>query len=975
MYRTVKFFKKRQFFLFASLLFSTFGWGQTVDLKFDTRAQITSPPEGAVEEVCSDSSSNLTFYVVNNSSGVGDDIDLAANNLIATLTLTGNTFLPSQGASYNATGTVATATFDRATVSSGSTIFDLPASGSAEFDWPAALGFIGSGITTVTVEVAIIGNTDPDSTNNSTTYEIEVFPKPSARIISDYADDTICQGEFPIFTAIPANDDYTYDFYIDGIYQNIGVNTNTFDTSLTTYTLLDKSVVSVVISTALNCTSTSSLTMRVLSITGTNSIEGSASICVGEVPATLTSSGVPSSAATDTTLSYQWQSSIAGGNFANIPGATELTFTSSALSTTTVFRRITYVTLGTKTCPTNATIESAASNAVTITVNTNTIAGSLVSDQPSNTVCSDDPGAITFTASPSGATSYEFFVNSVSVQSSTAQTYVSSSTNFTDGSIVSVRFYNASGCFTEERLTVAVNSVSPGSITGAQTVCFGDIPLILTSTVSAVTNGVTATNGDYQWQSSFDGVAWNDILGATSANYQPPAAPPPAIYYRRQVISVSNGVSCTRATNDILVSIDALPVPGLTAKAGAVTAAATMSLCSAEQVSFIGSGGVEYEFLVNGATVQSRSTSNTFITSSLLDTDEVTVMVFDSASVSACYDLSEKIEVEIAAEPVASLSSNATNDTFCIGDSVTFTAGSGGINPAYYEFKIDNFTYQNTTSSTFDPADYAITLSGGELIEVVVSSMSSCTSVASITMKANIITSVGTITSSTATVCSGDLPAPLIAQAATASGAITYQWKKSLDNVNYATIAGATSQNYTPTVALVSTTFYQRFVYSTVNSVTCSDKSLPFQVVVSPSPLPGLSALPGSISAPATLNLCEGEAAIFSGSGGASYEFFVNGTSVAPRSTVNSISLTGNVSGTLINNSSVVVRVYDTATATSCFEDSAIITVFVNPTPTVGLFSNKFNHEICTGDSIIFTANSTAASPSMNSLLTMFLIK
>ena len=50
------------------------------------------------------------------------------------------------------------------------------------------------------------------------------------------------------------------------------------------------------------------------------------------------------------------------------------------------------------------------SNVVTITVDpTPIISGTLTSDQPSNTVCSDDTGMIVFTASPGGASSYDFW--------------------------------------------------------------------------------------------------------------------------------------------------------------------------------------------------------------------------------------------------------------------------------------------------------------------------------------------------------------------------------------------------------------------------------------------------------------------------------------------------------------------------------------------------------------------------------------
>ena len=47
-----------------------------------------------------------------------------------------------------------------------------------------------------------------------------------------------------------------------------------------------------------------------------------------------------------------------------------------------------------------------------------------------------------------------------------------------------------------------------------------------------------------------------------------------------------------------------------------------------------------------------------------------------------------------------------------------------------------------------------------------------------------------------------------------------------------------------------------------------------------------MTALPGSLTAPATMTLCDGDTATFSGAGGASYEFFINNVSVRARSTV-----------------------------------------------------------------------------------------
>ena len=218
------------------------------------------------------------------------------------------------------------------------------------------------------------------------------------------------------------------------------------------------------------------------------------------------------------------------------------------------------------------------------------ISGTLTSDQPSNTVCSSDPGVITFTATPTGASSYNFYINGVSVQSSsTVQTYAATISTISNGSSVTVRFYNPSGCFSEESITVAVNNIGAGSINGAQTICSGDTPSLLTSNASGTIDGVAIVSpgtGSYQWQSSADAVTWNDIIGATSDTYQPPATPQPATYYRRLVVNTLNGVQCDVASNDILVTVNALPTPGLTANPGAITAAATMSICAGDSVSF-----------------------------------------------------------------------------------------------------------------------------------------------------------------------------------------------------------------------------------------------------------------------------------------------------------------------------------------------------------------------------------------------------
>ena len=629
-------------------------------------------------------------------------------------------------------------------------------------------------------------------------------------------------------------------------------------------------------------------------------------------------------------------------------------FDSSSLFVTTVFRRLAISSANGVNC-------SAASNVVTVTVDSSPIiSGTLSSDQPSDTICMGDPGLITFTVNSAVASSTVFYINNSVVQSSTSQTYTASQSIFSDGDIVKTRIVNASGCYSEQNIVISVNEVTAGSISGAQSVCAGTAPITLTSVSSGTINGVVITSpgtGSYQWQDSPDGITWNNILSATSDNYSPPSTLVDK-YYRRLTVGILNGLSCSVPTNSFLVTINALPNAGLSANASAITAPATMTSCFGEEVDFIGTGGVEYEFFINGVSVQSRSTSTTYLSSLLFDSDEVLVRAYDSTSASACFADSGIIDFTIDALPMPSLSSSASNDTFCSGDVVTFTAGSGGV-AATYEFRVNSTSFQNSTTNIFDPSDYSLTIIDGSEIEVIVSTLSGCSSNVSVILTENGISDFGTISSTTATVCINEIPDPIIGTTASASGTITYRWQNSTDNLSYNDISGATSSTFTPTSPLLVTTFFKRLTQSELNSVICEESTSPFRISVSPVPIPNLNASSGSITAPATLTLCDITASpIFEATGGSSFEFYVDGAIFQTRSAVSTFTAT--TSSTLLNNSKVYVRVFQDLVG-GCFTDSDEISIVIIPQPTISLTSEKFSNTFCTGDDIIITSTSSVA--------------
>ena len=850
---------------------------------------------------------------------------------------------------------------------SGSTLTASP-SGVITYQWQSRIGadsfvniigetlqnYTPSALSTTTAfkrnAISTVNFTSCVFESNTVTVTTAAGPVPVAILSSGEVADTGCAGENFIFDASASTGGLSYEFFVNGISNGIASSVNTASLSLT-----DGQTVSVNVYPAANgvgCASSQSISVRVNSILGSNFIGGDQTLCVGENPSVLSSVSTPTSSTG--TLTFQWQSRSGVNPFVNINGSTDISYDPNVLPVTTIFRRLAISTLNGVSC-------SNPSNEVTVTVDSSAIVtGTLISDQPSDTVCFGDPGVITFTVNSAAAPITVFFVNNVEVQRSNSQTYTSTQSNFADGDVVKTRILNAAGCYSEQNLIVSVNVATAGSISGAQSICFGSDPLMLTSVTSGTIDGVAITSpgtGNYQWQDSTDGVTWNNILTATSDNYSPTAVLVDK-YYRRLTVSSLNGVSCTFPTNSFLVSVDILPIPGLTANGGAISAPATMTSCLNAEIVFIASGGVEYEFFVNGVSIQSRQASQNFSSSSLVDSDEIIVRVYDSSSPTACFDDSGIIDLTIDPLPMASISSSAPNDTFCSSDSVVFTAGSGGA-PATYEFLVNGTSFQNSSTNLFDTSDYLITLTDQTAVQVIVSTISGCSSNVTIVLTENGISDFGTLSSTTASVCINDIPDPIIGTTSIASGTMTYQWQSSPDNITYSNINGETSTTLTPTTPLLITTYFKRLTISELNSVVCSSSTVPFKLTVDPPPIPGLISNPGAISAPGTSTLCDiTGSASFEATGGASYEFYIDGAVFQARSAVNSFTAT--TSGTLFNNSKVYVRVFKEITG-GCFTDSNLINIVTVPQPVISLTSDKFSNIFCDTDEVIITSTSSVA--------------
>jgi hypothetical protein len=442
----------------------------------------------------------------------------------------------------------------------------------------------------------------------------------------------MCEGDYPVFTAGPANASFTYQFFVNGTAQVLGVTTNTFNTATAGLSLVTTTIITVEITNANGCSESASLTLMVNSLDGTNSINGSQTICSGADPVAITNDQEPTADLTGAVISYQWQSRTGFNPFVDIPGGTNITYDPSVLVTTTAYRRLVYATYSGVQCTSN--VASAASNIVTITVDPNAVPTvSFTSGLVNDVVC--DGESILFDASGTiGASRFEYFINGLSQgASTTVSTFTVAGGTISDGDVVRVVAYSgaSSGCFTDRSITIRVNGQTANTLDTAvssQTICSGDTPSQLSgpSVTGTPTDAIT-----YQWQSRQGTNTFTNIAGATSQNYVFGSPIFTTTGFRRLAINKLDGVQCSSESNVVTVTVGAGPATTATL----VNDQAASTACAGDNFLFTASGGASYEFFVNSVTQGAPTAVNT-VSLSLNDNDLVRVDVFPAAGGVGC---------------------------------------------------------------------------------------------------------------------------------------------------------------------------------------------------------------------------------------------------------------------------------------------------------------------------------------------------
>jgi uncharacterized cupredoxin-like copper-binding protein len=295
---------------------------------------------------------------------------------------------------------------------------------------------------TVTVRATTANGCSASSAGIATT----VHALPTLTLSSSDADNSICAGETVIFTA-SSTIAATFEFFVNGNSVQSGAS-NTYTSS----TLTNGQVLTVRATTANGCSVVSSgITTTVYALPAVNlsSSDADNSICAGET-VTFTASS---------TIAAIFEFFVNGSS---VQSGVSATYTSSTLTSGQTVR----------VRATTASGCSALSNAISTTVQT--LTATLSSSDADNVICAGE--TVTFTVNAPTATTYEFFVNGVSVQNSATNIY--SITTLTSGQTVSARATTASGCSAlSNAISTTVNALPTLSLTSNDSdnvICAGE---------------------------------------------------------------------------------------------------------------------------------------------------------------------------------------------------------------------------------------------------------------------------------------------------------------------------------------------------------------------------------------------------------------------------------------------------------------------------------------------------------------------
>jgi hypothetical protein len=547
-------------------------------------------------------------------------------------------------------------------------------------------------------------------------------------------------------------------------------------------------------------------------------------------------------------------------------------------------------------------------------------------------VVNNNTGTFTVVATNVGASpTYQWKVNGVN-SGTNSTTYVNTNLQLND--VVSCEVTpDASGCNTASYPSNNVTVITSGNpvvagITGTTTFCLG-----ATSQLANVTPGGT-------WSSSNASVATVDALGLVTSV----SAGISSITY-----TVTSGSCSADAVTTVTVE-DIVPVVSILESANNICQGASSTITAT--ANNIGGGTVNYDFKVDGVSVQS-SNANTYVSTGFANGEVVTceITIAGGSCLNTTTALSNSITMIVNnnATPTVSISTPITS--LCSSGSATFTATAsntaGGI--INYNFKINGNSVQSGPINTYSSASIAngntvtcdITVTGGTCL---VSNNATSNSIV-MTVNTNSTPSVS-INSTATTLCSGNTVTVTATALNTAGGTVTYTFLK-----NGVSVQSGLSNTYTSSTLGNGNTISCNI---NISGGTCLTSSVASSNVIS-----FTVNTPGIVLSSSGSTVCSGANVIFtaaasniSGAGSVTYNFRRNGI------TVQSGTSTTYSTGAYANGDVFTCQLV--VTGGVCLSPVSTISngITINALNTSVSISPSAN-PICSGTSVTFTATAS----------------
>lgn len=360
--------------------------------------------------------------------------------------------------------------------------------------------------------------------------------------------------------------------------------------------------------------------------------------------------------------------------------------------------------------------------------------------------------------------------------------------------------------------------------------------------------------------------------------------------------------------DDQTAIVNPIPVATLT------SSDADNTICAGASVIFTAGGGNTYQFFKNGVSMQGPGALSTYTTAALVNNDVVYALV--SFSATGCDTQTSSITTTVI---------NAPSPTFVSGDNLVCNGDAGlvyetqaGMNN--YVWAVVGGTITSGGTATDHTATVTWTSPGARTISVNYQNSNGCSAASATVFNVTVVALPNpNLAVSDDEICAGETG--FITISGTQLG-VTYQLRLDADDSPVGAAFNGTGGNIIISANPASTTVYNIIA---ANSSGCFSELIDKPTItVNPLPIAGL------VCSDADLEICEGELAGFTASGGDVYEFLLDGLTVqGPGAAA--------VYSTTTLNTGEAVSAEVTISATGCTAVSIDISLLVNALPNPSL--------------------------------------